>query len=146
MKRTLLITLGLFVLVWLGIQAVRDYITDFKNEHHWYLSQLNFEFSAEIDTVWNRHIVFHATRGNLNSEREAVVNTRLKHNGFAALFSYGEDNHVALMIDSAFMYKKGDSLYVNTAIDRIRIYRNHKILSEKSLVKSIRAKPYKDIF
>jgi len=146
MKRKLLIVLGLVVLIALVTQTVSDYIQNVNNEHRWYLSQLNFEFSGEIDTVKNRHIAFHVTHGPLNPEREALVNTWLTYNGFAYLFAYRDNNRIELMIDSAFRYQRGDSVYLNTTINQIRIYRNHKILAERSLLKSIRAKPFKDIF
>src|SRR5689334_12877490 len=132
MKKVLLLTLGIILLIGMSVRVCRNYIRNFKDEHQWYIRQLNIKFSGVVDTVTNRHILFRITHGDFDRNREGVINEKLKYNGVASLFLYLPDDRAGLMIDSAFQYHKGDSLYLNTDLSYIRIYRNHQFLSEKN--------------
>lgn len=139
----MILILSCGVLIFLTIRLFYDHVDGVKSERQWYIEQLDFEFSGVIDTV-NRpgHILFHVTNGNIDREKEDIVNEKLKRNGFLDLFLYKSNDQIELMIDGAHKYMNGDSIYLNSSKNLVKIYRNKKLLSEYELLRSIRGRPF----
>lgn len=143
MKTWKIVTLSAIILLLLVVRIFRQHMDDFLKEREWYISKLNFDFSAEVDTVRkSSHVVFHVTNGNFDGYREYRLNQHLKHNGRITLFLYLPDQQMNLMSDSARLYQTGDSLYFNTSKNKVFVYRNKNLIFENELTKSLRGRPF----
>lgn len=142
MKRGLVIGLSILVLMLLTINMFRQHVSGVKTERAWYIKELDFQFSAIVDTVRQSHIRLKEIAGRFDFDKERRVKERLKYNGRLDLFLYKRGKKIELMIDSSFNYRRGDSVFVDCNIGIARIYRNKKLLSENELIKSIKGRPF----
>ncbi len=118
-----------------------QHVDGVKTEKAWFLSELNYEFSGEVDTV-NRanHILFHITHGHLDTNRENELREQLKYWGQLVLFLYKDDK--IEMLNGSAKYQPGDSLYLNSDLNVVRIFRKGQLIKESELVGSLRGRPF----
>ena len=142
MKKGIVIALPIVLLLLLIINMFRLHVSGVKTERAWYIKELGFQFSAAVDTVRTGHIRLEQIAGRFDFDRERRVNEKLKYNGRLDLFLYRNGKKLELMIDSAFNYRKGDSVYVDCTIGTAKVYRNNQLLSENALIRSIKGRPF----
>lgn len=143
MKNKIIWVTVFIVFTLLIIRTFKTHVDGVTQERRWYVEQLRFDFSGRIDSVHDRgNILFHVTHGNLDREKESRINEQLKYNGVLDLLLYRPNNKILLMIDSAYHFRKGDSIYLSSAKNLVRIYRNNTLISEKELLKSMRGRPF----
>ncbi|HPM31452.1 MAG TPA: hypothetical protein PLJ60_14040 [Chryseolinea sp.] len=130
------------ILSFLILRLVLNHVNGVKEERQWYIDQLHFEFSATIDSVRSRHILFHLNRTDIDWNTEQKLNEVLQFNGRLDLFLYRPNYKIELMIPDANRYMKGDSLYFNSDKNVIALYRDHHILAEYSVVSSLKGRPF----
>ncbi|MEJ7643875.1 MAG: hypothetical protein WKF87_04735 [Chryseolinea sp.] len=122
-------------------RAFTEHVNGVETERTWFLQELNYDFSAVVDTVHRpNHLLFHVTHGSLDRTAEEEVGKRLKYWGQLTLLTYYGDQF-ELMNGSA-KYKKGDSLYLNSRENITRIYRNGKLIKEFELTRALRGRPF----
>jgi len=142
MKRWMIITLSILLLAFLVVRGIRYQFQNSKEERKWYVSQLNFGFSAEIDSVkprgkMHRLLFFHMTSGAV----ERKLNKKLKHNTNMSLVLYPA-NKPAIILNTDQNYERGDSLIVDTRQNRIAIYRKSIKISESDVIASLNGRPF----
>ena len=126
------------------IIAFRSHVNAVKAEKTNYVEQLDFEFSGLLDSADRPgQVLFHITSGKFRRDREKEIATRLKHNGVIELLLYRQDGKLDLWIPGAHDFRQGDSLYLDSNRNMVAIYRHGKLLSEHSLVKSLRGRPFR---
>jgi hypothetical protein len=140
MKKWIIIG-SLLVVVLLSIRAYKNHVDGVQAERRSYIRELNFDFSGVVDTV-NRpgHILFHATEP-MDRGREKSLNAELHFNGILDLFLY-KDNQLELMIDGAGQCQRGDSVYVNSEENVVKVFRGKKLVVRRDLINSIRGRPF----
>ena len=122
-------------------------VNDSESEKQWYVNQLGFEFSGEVDSVimhgkYHGLLVFHLTKGGIEKSREAKLQHELKDNGSLRLFVHYPKGQFEMITPIAYKYLRGDSIYVNTSEDRISLYRNDKLISQYEVMASLRSAPF----
>lgn len=141
-KWTLAISIGAVFII-LSYRLFNKHVAGVASEKQWYVEQLNFKFSGVIDTV-NRpgHILFSITHGSLDRLQEGRLNSSLKRNGVLDLFLYKPDEMVELMIPHANRFIAGDSIYVNSSLNIVKVYRGDSLLLQHPLVPLLRGRPF----
>lgn len=143
MKKTLVWIVSITLLILLTIRLFKKHIDDVESERHWYIEQLDFEISGEIDTIRSpKNILFHVTNGNLDIQKEENLRSKLNHSRALLLLRHHPNGYVDLRVENAQMYKAGDSIYLNTNKNIVRIYRDNRLIFEKRLLKSLRGRPF----
>jgi hypothetical protein len=112
-----------------------------SEEKNWYLSELHFEFSAKIDSVVNaNHILFHVVHGHLDKQREHQLSEKLRYWGRLILFRY-DDDKIEMMVGMS-NYQPGDSLYLSSDRNIVRIYDQKGGMKEYPLTGLLRGRPF----
>jgi hypothetical protein len=142
MKKGIVIASSITILLLLAINMFRQYVNGVKSERAWYIKELGFQFSATVDTIRESHIRLHQINGSFDFGKERRVQEKLQYNGILALFLYKNEHDIELMIDSAYNYRKGDSVFVDCKNSLVRIYRSDELLSENELLRSIKGRPF----
>jgi hypothetical protein len=143
MKNKIIWVTALIIFTLLIVRTFKTHVDGVTQERRWYIEQLRFDFSGVVDTARDAgNILFHVTHGNLDREKESRLNEQLEFNGVLALLLYRPNNKFVLMIDSAYKFRKGDSIYLSSDKNIVRIYRRKTLISEKELLKSIRGRPF----
>jgi hypothetical protein len=148
MKRWIIgiaITLVLFALV------ARLIIKGFRNrgnERKWYVENLNYNFSAEIDSIrlLNKKgfgfIICHPTNGNFNISVEDSLVRHLKHHKRMRFLTRARGGNVEFISGNADQYLRGDSVCINSENNKILIYRKGNKVYDNELIASIRGAPF----
>lgn len=132
------------ILLFIAISTFREHVNAVKNEKANYIKQLDFEFSGLLDSAERPgQVLFQITSGKFNWDKEKEIGSKLKHNGVIELFLYRPDEKLDIMIIDPHDFRQGDSLYLNSNRNIVAIYRHGKLLSEHSLVKSLRGRPFR---
>jgi hypothetical protein len=142
MKKGTVIALSGVILLLLTINMFRQHVKGVKSEREWYIKELGFKFSAVVDTVRESHIRMHRMSGRFDFDKERRVKEKLKYNGRLDLFLYRNERRIELMIDSAYNYKRGDSVFIDCEAGLVSLYRNKQRLAENSLLRSIKGRPF----
>lgn len=142
MRKWIIVFASVGILSFLILRLFNNHVDGVRNERQWYIEQLNFEFSAVIDSVRRRHILLHLKEEDIDWHQESRVKKKLKYNGVLDLFLYRANHRIELKIDSANLYLKGDSIYLNSNKNLIRIYRANKLISEYELSESLKGRPF----
>lgn len=140
MKKWILIGSAL-ILVLLAIRAYKNHVDGVQAERRSYIRELNFDFSGVVDTVTDHgHLLFHVT-GSMDRGREKTLNAELHFNGMLDLFLY-KDNQLELMLNGAHLCRRGDSVYVNSDQNIVKVFRKKKLVVRGELINSIRGRPF----
>lgn len=141
-KWTLAVLIGA-LFIFLSHRLFNKHVVGVASEKQWYIEQLNFKFSGVIDSV-NRHghILFSVTHGSLDRQQESRLNSQLKRNGMLNLFLYKPDEMVELMIPNAHRFIAGDSIYVNSSLNMVKVYRGDSLLLQHPLVPLLSGRPF----
>ncbi len=132
--------LGLLFLIW---NMGRQHVDGVRSEKEWYLSELGFDFSGVVDSAEKKgQALFHVRHGKLDTERENVLKKELRFNGMLDLFIYRADGKSDMMLPDEAGVRKGDSVYVNSQLKIARFFRNDTMIYERSLLKSLRGRPF----
>jgi len=152
MKKWLIITLSILILLFLIVRLFTIQSQNVKNERQWYIGQLHFDFSGEIDSVTFLRkdlglILFHVTRGNVDQSLESYenkLNDQLEHNGNLRFLVFKSKRKIEIEfpMDNPTQYLPGDSVYVNTNENHINIYRNGNEISKVEVIASLRGRPF----
>jgi len=141
MKKWIIGIAAFGVICFLIYRTFTGHVNGVEAERLWYLRELNYNFSAIIDTVHRpNHLLFHFTHGSLDRTAEHRVGNRLKYWGHVQLLIY-HGNQIELMNGSA-KYEKGDSLYLNSRLNVARIYRGGRLVKEFELTRALRGRPF----
>jgi hypothetical protein len=134
-KRTAWIIGGILTL--LLIRQGYLHIADRKEEKAWYVSELHYKCSAQIDSIIRPgRALLRVTGGDMNVDREWQLKPRLRIHRIL---------HLALAKDSLYDMRipreamAGDSVYINSEDDRLSIYRGGQLLVSQPLSGSLRS-------
>ena len=146
MKRRTIIFLSIAVLLALVVRFFFLHAEGVKKERRWYVEQLNFEFSAKVDSLLHfrkdRGLLFlQITDGEVSKSRERKLNTQLKYNGNLRFMLFVR-NKTAIHTTDAGKYVAGDSIRIITRENRIKIYRDKILVSEAEIAKSVSGRPF----
>jgi hypothetical protein len=147
MKKWILISLLVCAFLFLGIRMIVNNVNDSDSERQWYISQLGFEFSGEVDSVimhgkYHGLLLFRITKGKIDKSKERKLQHKLKGNGRLDLFVHQPEGKFEMITPIAYKYQRGDSIYVNTNEDRISLYRKNKLISQYEVMASLRSAPF----
>jgi hypothetical protein len=147
MKKWVLISFLACAFLFLAIRMIVDRVNNSDKEKQWYVNQLGFEFSGEIDSVimhgkYHGLLVFHITKGRIDKSREAKLQEQLKDNGRLRLRHHQPKGQFEMITPIAYKYLRGDSIRVNTSKDRIYLYRIDKLISKYEVMASLRSAPF----
>jgi hypothetical protein len=117
-----------------------------KEEKHWYVNHLHFEFSATVDSlrVFRKDrglLYFQITDGKVNKAVEGNLNRRLRYNGNLR-FIFVIQNKLAMRTMDADKYAVGDSIRVITDQNSIKIYRSKTLVGKAEIARSLVGRPY----
>jgi hypothetical protein len=126
---------------------IMNRVKDSDTEKRWYMSQLGFDISGEIDSVimdgkYHGSLVFHVTKGRIDKSREEKLRNELEHNRRLRLFVHYPNGQLEMITPIAYKYRSGDSIHINSNEDRIFLYRKNKLISQYELMASLRSAPF----
>lgn len=143
MKRALIWGSSVFLLLLLTANIFWKHVKGVKSEKQWYLSQLDFDFSAKLDSAEKGgQALLTVTHGHIDRKREAMLKAKLQYSGWVDLFLYRADGKLDLMIPGKLHLVQGDSVYVNTDSGLVRFFRNGKQIAAHPLYNSLRGRPF----
>ncbi len=147
MKKWLIIIGSVVVLMLLVARLIYTAITGEKYEKRWYVSELHYDFSAEVDSVETYHqnggsVHFHLTRGSVETSHERKLNKNLKHNRYLGFVYYSRGDGARIFTSRPLRYKAGDSLSVNSDKDNLTFYRNGKEIANAKISESLSHRPF----
>ena len=148
MKPWIPIVVAALIIFILGGRLVIRKIGRFKTEKEWYVQQLKYTFSAEIDTVIMRNkkkgfglIVFHLTQGAANTSVEDSLNRHLTHFKRIEFLRLKPDEKIEIISGTAGRCAQGDSISVNSSNNKIMVFREGNKVSETQVSESLRVRP-----
>lgn len=118
-----------------------------RSEREWYIENLKYDFSAEVDTVivtnkkGSGFILCHFTAGKMNLSVEDSLKRHLKRHERLRLFPRRSDGKIRFASGKAGSVMKGDSVTVNSALNKITVFRNGEKLIEKDVRETISGEP-----
>ena len=147
MKKRMIITASILIFLFLTARLIIQRVQNGRDEKQWYIDQLHFEFSGEIDslTIYRKNlglILFHLTRGTIDQSYENKLNRRLHHNGSIRFLVFNENNKIEMISKTPTLYLRGDSVCINTNENQIIIYRKGKEISRDKILNSLRGRPF----
>ncbi|CAN5301798.1 hypothetical protein BH09BAC3_BH09BAC3_19040 [soil metagenome] len=144
MKKWLVICGSILLMILLVVRLIITANDDSKEERSWYVNQLHFNISGEIDSIKSFNdgkqgrIFFHLTKGSIEKSHEKRVNKKLKHNEYLRFLFYKNGDEIYISIFKPDLYLAGDSIRINTDANSIRIYREGKEISNSKVLTSLR--------
>ncbi len=147
MKKGLILFIAITILLLLIIRAFFLHADGIKKEKLWYVKNLNFEFSASVDSLLvfskNRGVLFfQITDGEVSNSTEDHTNRQLKHNGNLRFILKRPNNKLAIGTTELKKYLIGDSIRIITEQNVIKIYRNKIFIAEAEIAKSLSGRPF----
>jgi hypothetical protein len=140
MKKALIITGSILLLIFLAVNGIRLSISRQENEREQFVEQLNYDFSGKVDSVDANSkfgkIKFHFTHGTFDKERQAQLNKELKHHDKIEILRF-KNERIEIAGKFASKCQPGDSLYINSGENKIVVYREGKVISEGQLTGSM---------
>ena len=127
MKKKIIITLSVLLLIFLIVRPVYNYLKKLNTDKKWYVEQLHFDFSGEIDSIHTLEegvgfVQFHLTRGDANKSREDSLNNALGQPGNIRLLVFKNDA-IEIFTHMPALYLPGDSICINTDKGTVVVYR-----------------------
>ena len=149
MKSWLIFAAGMIIVFALVVRLIIRKSSRVKDEREWYVQNLNFKFSAELDTVEliNKngvgYLIFQLTSGRMDPSTEDSLKRHLKDHERLRFLPRRRDGKISLISGAVKKYQKGDSLFVNSAKDQIVIFRDTLKLWERSISGALRGEPHR---
>jgi len=147
MKKWIIITASIFAFLFLTLRTLKNHVDGVRNEKQSYVEKLNFQFSGTIDSVEflsknNGLIFFHLTNGTAEKAVEDKLNDQLKYNGDLRFILFKSNDRVSIITSMANKYQSGDSLSVNTNMDKISFFRDSRVISENKVTEALNGRPF----
>jgi len=141
MRNRWIISIGVVIIVFLTYRLFTQHVDGVEDEKLWYINNLKYDFSGKVEMVHRpNHILFQVTSGKFDKDREDDLADRIKFWGrLELLIARGESFE---LMNGLAKYQKGDSLYINSDENVVRIYRGKELLSESDLVRALRGRPF----
>ena len=144
MRKILIVAGSIIVLILLAINAIRQSVSNQEEERQWFLDELNYDFSGEVDSIRIVReklgfIRFHLTRGEATPHTENKLNRQLKDKESMYLLMFRPENKIDILSRSPLLLKKGDSLVVNSDQDQMVFYRKGKEIARDKISTITRA-------
>jgi hypothetical protein len=128
------------ILLLLVLRLFYTHLTALSREKAWYISQLNFTFSARVDSVIRPgRALIEITGGDVDPHREWELKDDIKAHGILHLI-IASGGKYDLRLPAAAM--KNDSLSINSDADELSLYRNGQLIISRSLSASLRQRPF----
>lgn len=144
MKKILIGISAIGMAMFLLIAFFNGHVDGVREEKARYIKNLDFEFSGRLDSAERPgQVLFQVINGKLDRDKERELGAKLEHNGVIEPLLYRPDGKLDLMIPDPHHFRQGDSLYLNSSKNLVAFYRNGKLLSGHSLVKSLRGRPFR---
>jgi len=113
-----------------------------KNERKWYVQHLTYQCSVRVDSVkvfsrTNGLVYIHPTGGEFNPSTEDRVNQKLKFNRSLQFALRMANGTRAFHSRDLHKYRTGDSLAINSDVDKIYIYRKGRLTAESQISEAL---------
>jgi len=82
------------------------------------------------------------TNGTAEKFVEDKLNDQLKYNGDLRFILFKPSDRLAIITSTADKYQPGDSLSVNTDMDKISIFRDGRVISENKVTDALNGRPF----
>jgi hypothetical protein len=139
MKRTLLILGGIALLCFLLV--VRLFVkqnNSMGEEREWFARSLQYEFSAQVDSVqmFNENTArmwCRLTSGNPQVDREDSLKRLFKEHDMLYLIFHQSGDSIIFIVPNGKLIAKGDSVRVSSEKNSIQFFRNKKQVASDQL-------------
>ncbi len=147
MKRWMIITLSVLVLMLLAFNAIRKKVSRANDVRKWYVDKLGYKFSGKVDSVYRINsakgfIIFH-TNDSIDATIEDYLNEdkELKDRDMRFLMLRPKGKFT-IFTSAAGKAAAGDSLYVDSEANRIYVFRGGEKLTDASITSALRGRPF----
>jgi c-di-AMP phosphodiesterase-like protein len=145
MKRNLIIIGSVVVVILLIIRMIVLQINRQDDRRKEYVSKLNYDFSARVDSValFNPNapvgfICFEVTTDSIAYRERRIARSMFGNSRRARFLDPVKENRFQMFSKDAKLYKVGDSLYVNSTEDKMRLFHDQQLVREFTISKEIR--------
>lgn len=140
MKKWLPWIIGAFILGLLVLRLIYVQVTSTHDEELWYMSELDFDFSARVDSLPERGRAYLTiTGGSFDPTRERTLGKKLKVHGKLRIMQRRKPYWDMWVPTSAAV---GDSLYINSDKDTLHVYRGDSLIIARPLSYFLRQRPF----
>ncbi|HWA34181.1 MAG TPA: hypothetical protein VG737_08635 [Cyclobacteriaceae bacterium] len=147
MKRWMIITACVLVLMLLAFNAIRKKVTRANDARKWYVGKLGYRFSGKVDSVYRINsvkgfIIFH-TRDSIDKTIEDYLNDEdeLKDRELRFLM-FRPKGKFTIFTPAAGKARAGDSIYIDSYANRITVFRDGSNITEASITSALRGRPF----
>ena len=140
MKGSIIVGVAAVLLVLAIVRLLLKTEDEFEDERQSYIRSLNYNFSAKIDSIvvvnsknGRGFLVCELTHGKLTRHLEDSLNQRLKNHEWMRFLFFNSNGQAQIFLKDISNYNVGDSICVNSNIDKFYVYRNEKPISESSV-------------
>jgi hypothetical protein len=145
MKRTLIIIGAVAVVILLIVRMIMLQISRQDDRSREYVSKLDYDFSARVDSValFNPNapvgfICFRVTTDSLVYREKRIARKMDPKSRGGRFLQPIRDNRFQMFSKDVKLYKVGDSLYVNSSEDKMRLFHERQLVREFTISKEIR--------
>ena len=147
MKKWIVILFAIALMVFLLVNGIQMQSRKVDDERKWYVEQLHYDFSGEIDSIQLLNakigrVLFHFTRDSIDRSQEDNLNTKLKHNGNLRFLIPKTEGKMILISRNADRLAPGDSLIINTDMNKITVFRKGMKIDENEVTSSMNGRPF----
>ena len=140
MKKRTVWVVTIIVLMFLVVRLGYMRLNDLRTEKAWYLSELHYDCSAQIDSIIRPgRALLRITHGTLNDEHEWKLKERLHMHGVLHL-AISNGLWYDLRVPNEAL--AGDSIYINSDNNELSVYRSGLLLISRPLSDSFRQRPF----
>jgi hypothetical protein len=133
--------IAMIILALLVVRLIYRRINGSRSETSWYVSELHYNFSARVDSIIRPgRALISVTHGEVDTRHERKLQHDLKYNGMLQLLIPRGDRYDLLVPGKSL---KNDSLYVDSSVDQLLVFRNNELLITRPLSASLRRKPFR---
>jgi hypothetical protein len=143
MKRTLIIVASVALIIFLIVRMIVLQSNRQDEARRVFVSQLNYDFRTVVDSVSLFApqapvglIYFKLADSTLGSTERKISRRLDKKNGYRLLVRRGSSYE--MFSKDARDFQAGDSLYINSADNRLRLYREQKLVGDFAISEVLR--------
>jgi len=142
MRQSVIIIASIIIIGLLAVRSLVLHRTRVREERKWYITHLNYDFSATVDSVGafrgagSGWVYFHIVGNSPDLYEEDRLNAKLKY--ARSLRFVRRKKYILFFLSfNINKYQKGDSIVINSAADKISVFRSDTLTYENKISPSI---------
>lgn len=126
----------------MAVRGVYQKANRIELERQWFVDQLNFRFSLQVDSVVANekggYLMSHLISGKMDNSKEFTLNQQLKHHKQIRFLRYRANGQCDVISRWANKSKVGDSIQIDSFKNQILFFRDGDTISRAKISNFLR--------